>query len=207
MIEPHRDLFLETATVIDGIDREIEEANERKKEIYADVKDEVSPEDFKALKEAIKLRRKRRIDKDACERHDERVWAILNMLEATEQPRTRETPPRATVVSLNGHPEGTAHTRAHPHVAHEQELPEHDPETGELIETRFASQPEPGSNADLACGDPSPTLGERDLGEAGTAQVAAPQSEQEPRRTAIYLPDIPDIPACLDRRIRAEAAE
>lgn len=207
MPEPHRELFLETAAVIDGIDQEIEDANERKKDIYADVKDDLPPADFKALKEAIKLRRKRRADKDACERHDERVWAILNVLEATEQPRTHETPRAANVGSANGHPEETAPTRAHLHIAQEAlgdqtkrvSLPPHDPETGEIIETRFASQPELGSNADLDCGDPSPTLGERDLGEAGTAQVAAPQSEQEPRRTAIE-PDL-TIPACLDRRV------
>jgi uncharacterized protein (UPF0335 family) len=199
MMDPHREMFLETATVIDGIDREIEDANERKKEIYADVKDEVSPEDFKALKEAIKLRRKRRVDKDGCERHDERVWAILNVLEATEQPRTRETPPRATVVAANGIVDEAAPTRAHPHVAHEPELPPHDPETGELIEfpecMEASTNGKPSSGAvpqDRAphAGIGSETLADREATqrEGGEAQVFPPSHE------------LPDIPACLDRR-------
>jgi hypothetical protein len=58
--------------------------------------------------------------------------------------------------------------------------------------TEYASQ----SGRKPACGDPSPTLGERDLGAAGTAQVAALRSSQEPRvtasihsnRSALFLP-------------------
>jgi uncharacterized protein (UPF0335 family) len=130
---PNRQAFIETAAVIDAIDQEIADSNERKKEIYADLKEEIAAADFRALKEAIKLRRKRRADKDGCERHDERVWAILDILEATEQPSTRETPPAATASPGNGIPEETAPTRAPAHVHEAEDLPPHDPETGELI--------------------------------------------------------------------------
>lgn len=146
-MEPNRALFLDTANVIDAIDQEIADANARKKEIYADIKDELTVADFRALKEAIKLRRKRRADKDACEAHEERVWAILNVLEATEQRPTQETPPAATASPANGTVAEPAPTRAGAHV-HEA-LPAHDPETGEIYELPPRPQPFPDIPAAL----------------------------------------------------------
>ncbi len=169
MAESDRQLYLDTAELIDALDVEIADANDRKKELYADVKEQVSAADFRALKEAIKLRRKRRSDKDGCERHDERVWAILNVLEATEQPETRETPPAATPSPGNGIVVEMAPTRAGAHAHEAEELPPHDPETGELIETQPEASPEPV--------------------------------------IINFGGEIPDIPACLDRRPRLEAAE
>lgn len=75
-------LLKSAAGEIDEIDEQIRRLNDDKKVIFDNIKETVEPPMFKAWKQAVKLRQKRRVDKDAQEAHDERVWAVLTMLEA-----------------------------------------------------------------------------------------------------------------------------
>lgn len=132
--DEHSGLLIDTARVIDAIDQEITDSNERKKELYAEVKEEVPPETFKAWKDAIKLRRKRRADRDACERHDEAVWRLVNLLEASDAQDEAENPPTATAAPANGIVEETAPTRAGAQAHDARETTDWiDPETGEIF--------------------------------------------------------------------------
>jgi hypothetical protein len=74
-------LLKSAAGEIDEIDAQIRQLNDDKKVIFDGIKETVEPPTFKAWKQAVKLRQKRRVDKDALEAHDSRVWAILEVLE------------------------------------------------------------------------------------------------------------------------------
>jgi len=182
----HRQLFIETARVIDDLDAEIADANERKRDVYADVREQVSPADFAALKEAIKVWRKRRVDKDACERHDERVWAILNALEGPELPAEPKSQPAATPSPAIGIPdEQSSHAGAQAQDARE-DMPDHDPETGEVIE-------------------PPASQGWGDVGEDETAPQGSEISSLHASPTEWVEPDL-TLPDFL-RRNRPELRE
>jgi hypothetical protein len=103
-------LLKSAAGQIDDIDRLIRHLQDDKKAVFDNIKESVEPPTFKAWKEAVKLRQKRRVDKDALEAHDSRVWAVLEMLEAVTATGTEDA------------------TRA-PAGAEA-----HDPETGEISE-------------------------------------------------------------------------
>ena len=124
MIE-HADLLKSAAGQIDELDDQIKALNDSKKDIYASIRETVAPEQFKAWRDAVKLRQKRRVDKDALEAHDERVWAMLSMLEAPEDRKAQKTAVDPVSAPANAIVEETAPTR----VAHEEP---HDLETGEL---------------------------------------------------------------------------
>ncbi len=197
-------LLIRIARVVDAIDQEITDANERKKELYAEVKEEISPETFRAWKEAIKLRRKRRADKDGCERHDEAVWRLLNLLEGPEVPDEAESPPAATPSPANGIVEEAAPTRAragaHVHDAREA-VPEYD-DYGEVVRLRLPN----GEEADPATGEILPTAEQ-------VRGVLRPHAPTEPsigslpyQRTEGGHIDL-TLPACLDRRAHKESAE
>jgi hypothetical protein len=76
-------LLKSAAGQIDEIDVLIRGLQDDKKTVFDNIKESVEPPTFKAWKEAVKLRQKRRVDKDALEAHDSRVWAVLAMLEAS----------------------------------------------------------------------------------------------------------------------------
>lgn len=120
-------LLKSAAAEIDNFDGEIAMLNGCKKDIYANIRETVSPADFKAWRDAVKLRQKRRVDKDALEQHDARVWAMLSMLEAETVQRPHESRVDPLPAPAIGIVAETAPTRAHPHVVH-------DPETGEIAD-------------------------------------------------------------------------
>ena len=142
MIDPNATLFRETARFIDAVDREVEDANERKKDYYADIKEQISPEDFKALKDAIRERRRKRRDPDGFERHSGRVWQIVSILEAETDPEAEKTAVGPVFGPANGNNAEAAPTRVYARVAREEI--HHDPETGEITERQQASVPHPG---------------------------------------------------------------
>lgn len=82
MIE-NASLLRGAAGQIDELDDQIRELNDAKKDIYANVRDTVAPADFKAWRDAVKLRQKRRVDRMEIEEHEARVADMLHMLEAT----------------------------------------------------------------------------------------------------------------------------
>jgi uncharacterized protein (UPF0335 family) len=100
--------FRSIADTMDAFDEEAKELTERRKEFWTGVREQMAARDVKALKDAIKLRRKRRADPDGEEAHDQRVLTILFEIE-TDGSRT-----------------------ARVRVA--KDVPDHDPETGEIIE-------------------------------------------------------------------------
>jgi hypothetical protein len=140
-------LLKAAASEIDAHDADIRAANDAKKDIFANIRESVAPELFKAWREAVKLRQKRKDpgERQALMEHDVRVWEVLLMLEATEQPSTSETPSEATVSPAIGHFEETAPTRARTRDARE-DVP-HDPATGEITEPQAAPSPVPAQAA------------------------------------------------------------
>ena len=146
-------LLKAAASEIDAHDADIRAANDAKKDIFANIRESVAPELFKAWREAVKLRQKRKDpgERQALMEHDVRVWEVLLMLEAAEQPSTSETPSEATVSPAIGHFEETAPTRARTRDARE-DVP-HDPATGEITEhTPSAAECLPGAAADVEQG-------------------------------------------------------
>lgn len=125
MIE-QAELLKSAAGQIDELDTQIKALNDSKKDIYANIRETVQQEEFRAWRDAVKLRQKRRTKKAALEEHDALVWAMLSMLEAPNDQRRQKTPVAPLSEPANAIVEETAPTR----VAHEAEP--HDPFTGEL---------------------------------------------------------------------------
>lgn len=107
--------FREIADTVDSFDDEAEELNNTRKEFWAEIREQVSPHDVKALKEAIRIRRKRRKDPSATEAHDQRVSDILSEIsvdKSAQEEHARAPVSRASIVEC---------------------APPHDPITGELL--------------------------------------------------------------------------
>jgi uncharacterized protein (UPF0335 family) len=183
-------LLKSAAAQIDALDAEIRALQDDKKAVFDNIKESVEPPTFKAWKEAVKLRQKRRVDKDALEAHDARVWAVLAMLEAT----------------------GTELARAHTPAGAEP----HDPETGEITDHAETVTTSPRADGEtLEPGSPSinPISSahclpdDSDEGSATLLRSAAGEqvSDVPPRPLAGSL-DMGDIPEALDRRKRQEVA-
>lgn len=135
MIE-HSDLLKAAAGEIDAHDTDIRQSNDAKKDIFANIRLTLPPNEFTAWRDAIKLRQKRAVSEEArmgLEEHDALVWAMLAMLEGKSSQLDDEEAPAATETPANGNVEETAPTHAHPHDAREARPP-HDPDTGELTE-------------------------------------------------------------------------
>jgi len=125
MIE-YAELLKSAAGQIDAFDDQIKALNDFKKDIYANIRETVAPEQFKAWRDAVKLRQKRRVDKDSLEAHDERVWAMLSMLEAPNDQKRSKTAVAPVSAPANAIVEETdLHAQAH-------EAETADPDTGEL---------------------------------------------------------------------------
>ena len=75
-------LLRAAADQIDALDSQIAALNDSKKDVYADIRETVAPEVFKAFKDALKLRRRRRDNRDAVEAHETLVDEVLTALEA-----------------------------------------------------------------------------------------------------------------------------
>jgi hypothetical protein len=74
--------FKAIADEIDIFDADVESINQARKEFWASVREELPARDVKALKAAIKARRKRKADKDGEEAYEARVAEILAEIEA-----------------------------------------------------------------------------------------------------------------------------
>jgi hypothetical protein len=92
--------FREVADRCDAFDKEIEDVQEARKEFWAAVRDKLPARDVRALKAAIKARRKLRADPDGTRDHDERVDEILREIsgegERGTKIATRARAPRET---------------------------------------------------------------------------------------------------------------
>jgi uncharacterized protein (UPF0335 family) len=175
-------LLKSAAGQIDALDAEIRALQDDKKAVFDNIKESVEPPTFKAWKEAVKLRQKRRVDKDALEAHDARVWAVLAMLEAT-----------GTDIAINTSraPAGAEPDQLETLIAEaEAFLPPHDPDTGEITD--------PISSAHCLPDD-------SDEG-ANLRSAAGEQVSSVPPRPLAGSIDMGDIPPALDRRKRIEAA-
>lgn len=184
-------LLKSAAGQIDALDAEIRALQDDKKAVFDNIKESVEPPTFKAWKEAVKLRQKRRVDKDALEAHDARVWAVLAMLEAT-----------GTDVAIN-----TSHARG-------REEPPHDPETGEITDhaETVTTSPradgetlEPGSPSTIPISSAHCLPDDSDEG-ANLRSAAGEQVSSVPPRPLAGSLDMGDIPGALDRRKRQEVA-
>lgn len=198
----HATLFREAANQIDALDAEIERLNADKKAVYDNLKETVTPADFRAWRDAVKLRRKSSADRDKADAHDARVFAILHDIEATGTPvatrarapaAAREEPSHAAG-GRSPAAEGAEAGGGYIHVA-SPATPPPDPETGEIIDEL-----------------PSESTAPLGMEEGGAvASIAAPSS---PLRDVVPDPaiievvkarqsDPGEIPAFLRRR-RAE---
>lgn len=182
-------LLKSAAGQIDALDAEIRALQDDKKAIFDNVKEGVEPPTFKAWKEAVKLRQKRRVDKDAIEAHDSRVWAVLSMLEAAGTEVATRAPAGAEA---------------------------HDPETGELTDhaETVTTSPradgetlEPGSPSTIPISSAHCLPDDSDEGASHHLRSAAGEqvSDVPPRPLAGSI-DMGDIPEALDRRKRQEVA-
>jgi uncharacterized protein (UPF0335 family) len=172
-------LLKSAAGQIDALDAEIRALQDDKKAVFDNIKESVEPPTFKAWKEAVKLRQKRRVDKDALEAHDSRVWAVLAMLEATGTEHATRAPAGAEPDRLE-----TLIAEA------EAFLPPHDTDTGEITD--------PISSAHCLPDD-------SDEG-ANLRSAAGEQVSSVPPRPLAGSIDMGDIPEALDRRKRQEVA-
>jgi uncharacterized protein (UPF0335 family) len=174
-------LLKSAAGLIDALDAEIRALQDDKKAVFDNIKEGVEPPTFKAWKEAVKLRQKRRVDKDALEAHDSRVWAILEVLETS-----------GTEVATRA-PAGAEPDRLETLIAEaEAFLPPHDPETGEITD--------PISSAHCLPDDSDEGVSHHLRSAAGEQVSSVP-----PRPLAGFI-DMGDIPEVLDRRKRREVA-
>jgi hypothetical protein len=173
-------LLKSAAGQIDEIDVLIRGLQDDKKTVFDNIKESVEPPTFKAWKEAVKLRQKRRVDKDALEAHDSRVWAVLAMLEASGTEHATRAPAGAEPDRLE-----TLIAEA------EAFLPPHDPETGEITD--------PISSAHCLPDD-------SDEGVSHLRSAAGEQVSSVPPRPLAGSIDMGDIPEALDRRKRREVA-
>jgi uncharacterized protein (UPF0335 family) len=199
-------LLKSAAGQIDALDAEIRALQDDKKAVFDNIKESVEPPTFKAWKEAVKLRQKRRVDKDALEAHDSRVWAVLAMLEATGT---------EDAVNTSRAPAGAEPDRLETLIAEaEAFLPPHDPETGEIhdhAETVTTSPRadgetlEPGSPSTIPISSAHCLPDDSDEG-ANLRSAAGEQVSSVPPRPLAGSIDMGDIPPALDRRKRIEAA-
>lgn len=111
-------LLRSAANEIDEIDLSIAHLNEDKKAIYQNIKESMPPAEFRAWREAVKLRQKRRTDREKMEAHDSLVADMLHLLEQT-----------GTTFAI----------RAQVQVQVHASDPSIDPATGEIMEAENAS--------------------------------------------------------------------
>lgn len=181
----HAQLLREAASQIDELDLSISHLNEDKKAIYQNIKETVPPAEFRAWREAVKLRQKRRVDRHKMEEHDCLVADMLHMLEQG----------------------GTVHAPARVQVQ-VRETP-HDPDTGEITETDSAA----ASTADAdAEGEAEVVPLVSPSQQKPAAGLAAATADQEGGVTAPVVPpsaiiDAGPMPAFLDRRRAGEAVQ
>lgn len=169
-------LLKAAASEIDAHDAIIREANDAKKDVFGNVRESVAPEIFKAWKDAVKLRQKRRVDRDALEAHDARVWEVLQVLERETPQPTAKTAVAPVSGPANAQETETPLTRA-------RLDPGHDPETGEIVPLDAAEDVSALESAPVA-----PRAAEEGASFASAAHPSA---------------DMPDLPAFLDRAARA----
>jgi uncharacterized protein (UPF0335 family) len=206
-------LLKSAAGQIDELDDEIKRLNDAKKDVYTHVKETVGKDEHRAWKEAVKLRQKRRVDKHSLEAFDERVGALLSMLEAPERQATPKTPPAAKSGPANGNVEESAPTRAGAPAGAEP-VP-HDPETGEIhdhAETVTTSPRadgetlEPGSPSTIPISSAHCPPDDSDEGVSHLRSAAGEHVSSVPPRPLAGSIDMGDIPEAFDRRKRQEVA-
>ena len=121
-------LLRAAAQQIDDLDGQARELSNQKKDIFDNIKETIPPADFKAWKEAVKLRQKRVHKRGEIEAHDELVFEMLSMLEATTLQTAYESALAAQISPANGLQSQEPRTRA-------GVTDDFDAETGEILET------------------------------------------------------------------------
>ena len=150
-------LFRAASNQIDELDAEIARLNEDKKAVYENLKETVAPADFRAWRDAVKIRRKTAADREKANEHDARVFAILHAIETFGTPvatragapagaREGEPSPDA---GLNPASEG-ADAGEEGFAAASPSSPDvsHDPETGEITEQPLTEASLPSSSVE-----------------------------------------------------------
>jgi uncharacterized protein (UPF0335 family) len=118
-------LLRAAALQIDDLDGQASALADQKKDIYDNIKNTIPPADFKAWKEAVKLRQKRRTKRFEMETHEQLVFDMLSMLEVQSHQPTVKTSETIVSVAAIGPPTETRPTRAGAGASF-------DPETGEI---------------------------------------------------------------------------
>ncbi len=75
-------LLRSAAQQIDDLDGQAKQLSDQKKDIYDNIRGTIPTAEFKAWKDAVKLRQKRAVNRAEFETHSELVDAMLSMLEA-----------------------------------------------------------------------------------------------------------------------------
>jgi uncharacterized protein (UPF0335 family) len=122
-------LLFAAAQQIDDLDGQARDLANQKKDIFDNIKETVSPAEFKAWKDAVKLRQKRVHKRVEIEAHDELVFEMLSMLEAQLVQVGAKRAVTPEILPANSLQNEKAPPRAH-------EAEKHDSETGEIIETQ-----------------------------------------------------------------------
>lgn len=181
--ERQQDALLEIVEQVEAIETEIAGRNKDKAEAYKTAKDfAIEPTHIRAF---VAERRRRLRNEEAADRIDMAMAEMATAVEAAKRRRGRPTPdsplisPTAHASPGAGHSaDFLAHTRVH---VHPREPPDHDAETGEIIE--------PGTQSDLSA--PPADSASMPLATGGGSQ---PPSLPPPE------PDGLDLPSFLDRR-------
>ena len=121
-------LLRAAAQQIDDLDGQARELSAQKKDIFDNIKETIPPADFKAWKEAVKLRQKRVHKRDEIEAHDELVFQMLSMLEAQLVQTGQKRAVTPEISPANAHSSQEPHTRA-------GGADDFDAETGEISQT------------------------------------------------------------------------
>lgn len=112
MMIPHSKLLFAAAEQIDDLDGQARALSNDKKDIYDNVRETISPAEFKAWQAAVKLRQKRRVNLVEVETHESLVTDMLFMLEAGLHQNVRETAAAHGSAPANGNQTESPHTRA-----------------------------------------------------------------------------------------------
>lgn len=175
---------------MDAFDEEARQLTQRRKEFWAEAREQMAARDVKALKDAIKLRRKRLADPDGVQAHDDRVAEILAEIEAKKSRTAR--------------------------VRVAKDVPSHDLETGEITEPQEsredaaphplpseASEPSPSQTLTTAeTAAPTPTASDASLPGHASIAGAGEAGDSSPSASPTIAEDV-ELPAILDRRSKA----
>lgn len=190
--------FREIADQCDAFDKEVEDISNARKEFWAEVREVIPARDVKALKAAIKARRKRRADPEGEEALEQRTIEILRDIiddvgsddgSSGTSLATRARAPRETREVIQGEV-GREFTN---------ETTPHDPSTGELIEIEHVDAGDIGDGLTMIAPvdfsdnsrsiEPASVPSETEAGQEGVSERTA-GDELGPKTSSVAPPPI-----------------